>query len=432
MSSGDPHAPGGRPTPDTAIEHVDYAAVYQVLPGPVLLLTPDLVMVDANQAYVRVSGRSREALVGRYVFEVFPDDPGDPEASGPKTLRGSLERVLTTGERDAMAVQKYSVEVPGRPGVYEERYWSTVNVPVVGADGRVTLIVHRPEEVTALVRARRALGAAPETVPSREASMTADLLARSQELEEINERLRQDHARLHEVAVTLQRAMLPAAPLAERPSVAVRYRPATSFLNVCGDWYDLLELDADRLAVAVGDVVGHGLEAAGVMGQLRSALSAAMRATGRPASALETLAQHARTVEGALATTAVQAVVDRCERTVTYSRAGHPPPLLAHPDGTVEILDRATDPPLGAGDDSVPHDEATAAYAPGATLVLYTDGLIERRGEDIDTGLRRLTDCLRRHHTLAPEQLADTVLAQLAPAPGPGPDDDTALVAIRL
>ncbi|GAA3796080.1 PP2C family protein-serine/threonine phosphatase [Streptomyces phyllanthi] len=431
MSSGDAHAPGS-PAPDTAFDRIDYAAVYQALPGPILLLTPDLVMADANEAYVRVSGRRREELVGRYVFDVFPDDPADPDASGPKNLRVSLERVLATRERDAMAVQKYSVEVPGRPGVYEERYWSTVNVPVIGADGRVALVVHRPEEVTALVRARRALGTAPGWVPSREDAMTVDLLDRAKELEELNERLRQDHARVHEIAVTLQRAMLPATPLAEHPYVAVRYRPATSLLNVCGDWYDLFELDADRLAVAVGDVVGHGLEAAGVMGQLRSALSAAIRATGRPTSALRALAQHARTIEGALATTAVQAVVDRSERTVTYSRAGHPPPLLAHPDGTVEILDRATDPPLGAGDASVPHCEATVTYAPGATLVLYTDGLIERRDEDIDTGLRRLAACLERHHALAPERLADTVLTHLAPAPAPGPDDDTALVAIRL
>jgi len=420
-------------TTDHALDQaIDYEAVFQALPSPVLLLTPDLLMADANRAYVQVSGRALAKLLGRHVFDVFPDSPADPTATGTRTVRASLERVLATGERDTMAVQKYAVEVPGRPGVFEERYWSPVNVPVVGADGKVSLIVHRVEEVTALVRARQLLGSAPGATLSREDAMTADLLIRSQELQETNEQLRAAHARAHEVAVTLQRAMLPGTALARHSSMAMRYRPAASFLNVCGDWYDVIELDAHRLAVAVGDVVGHGLEAAGVMGQLRSALSAAIRATGRPAAALETLAQHAHTVEGALATTAVQAVIDRSEHTVTYSRAGHPPPLLAHADGAVEVLDAATDPPLGACDDTVPRSETTVAYAPGATLVLYTDGLIERRGEDIDLGLRRLADSLRRHHTLAPEPLADAVLTDTVPASPRGPDDDIALVAIRL
>jgi serine phosphatase RsbU (regulator of sigma subunit) len=411
---------------------IDYAEVFRALPSPALLLTPDMLAVDANRAYERVSGRSLAELLGRCVFDVFPDNPSDVRTGGPQVLRASLERVLATGEPDSMAVQKYSVEVPDRPGVFEERYWSTVNIPLLDADGRVSLIVHRVEEVTALIRARRALGAAPELPLTAEDAMTADLLNRSLELQELNEELRKAHARAHEVAVTLQRAMLPSTSLPDRPGVAVRYRPATSFLNVCGDWYDLIDLDARRLAVAVGDVVGHGLEAAGTMGQLRSALSAAIRATGRPATALTTLAAHAHTVDGALAATAVQAVIDHTALTVTYSRAGHPPPLLAHGDGSVEVLDSATDPPLGAGDDSLPRCESTVGYGPGSTLVLYTDGLIERRGEDIYAGLDRLAHSVERHHRLGPELLADAVLADLLPAPRRGPDDDTALVVIRL
>lgn len=422
-------APDGRQGPGIDI---DYAAVFQSLPGPVLLLTPDLVAIDADRAHAKVSGRSLAELLGQCVFGVFPDNPGDPNADGPRSLRVSLERVLSTGEQDTMAPQKYSVEVPDRPGVYDERYWSTVNIPVVDAEGRVSLIVHRVEEVTALVRARRALGSAPEIRLTPEDAMTADLLNRSQELQELNEELRKAHARAHKVAVTLQRAMLPSTALPGHSAVAVRYRPATSYLNVCGDWYDLIDLDARRPAVAVGDVVGHGLEAAGTMGQLRSALSAAIRASGRPATALTTLAEHAHTVDGALATTTVQAVIDRGEHTVTYSRAGHPPPLLAHADGSVEVLDMVTDPPLGACDDTFARSEAAVGYAPGGTLVLYTDGLVERRGEDIDVGLRRLAGSVERHHLLDPAPLADAVLADLLPALQYGPDDDTALVVIRL
>ncbi|MFD3308094.1 PP2C family protein-serine/threonine phosphatase [Streptomyces sp. NPDC058694] len=416
---------------------IDFAKVFQALPSPVMLLAPDLTIIAANRAYVQVSGRGLDELIGRFIFDVFPDSPS-AEATGARTLRTSLERLLATGERDTMALQKYDVEVPDRPGVFEERYWSTVNIPVLDADGRVSLIAHRVEEVTALVHARQAATRTPGarhtalTRLSREDAMTADLLTRSQELQELNEELRKAHARTHEVAVTLQRAMLPGTALPRHDFAAVRYQPAASFLNVCGDWYDLIDLDEDRLAAAVGDVVGHGLEAAGVMGQLRSALSAAIRATGRPADALATLAQHAHTVEGALATTVVQAVIDRAAHTVTYSCAGHPPPLLSHPDGTVELLDTATDPPLAAGDDTVPRTQATVSYTPGATLVLYTDGLIERRGEDIDRGLHRLTHSLRRHHALPPDPLADAILTDLVPAPRRGPDDDTALVVIRL
>ncbi|GHB76014.1 hypothetical protein GCM10010306_082380 [Streptomyces umbrinus] len=416
---------------------IDFAKVFQALPSPTMLLAPDLTIISANRAYVHISGRGLDELVGRFLFDVFPDSPTE-EASGARTLRTSLERLLATGERDTMALQKYDVEVPDRPGVFEERYWSTVNIPILDADGRVSLIAHRVEEVTALVRARKAAARTPGaqhaslTTLSHEDAMTADLLTRSQELQELNEELRKAHARTHEVAVTLQRAMLPGTALPRHDFAAVRYQPAASFLNVCGDWYDLIDLDGDRLAAAVGDVVGHGLEAAGVMGQLRSALSAAIRATGRPADALTTLAQHAHTVEGALATTAVQAVIDRAAHTVTYSCAGHPPPLLAHPDGTVELLDTATDPPLAASDDTIPRTQATVSYTPGATLVLYTDGLIERRGEDIDQGLNRLTHSLKHHHTLPPEPLADAILTDLVPAPRRGPDDDTALVVIRL
>ncbi|MFC9628571.1 SpoIIE family protein phosphatase [Streptomyces mirabilis] len=96
------------------------------------------------------------------------------------------------------------------------------------------------------------------------------------------------------------------------------------------------------------------------------------------------------------------------------------------------MLDSATGPPPGAGDDSLPRCVATVGYGPGSTLVLYTDGLIERRGEDICAGLDRLADSVEHHHLFGPEALADAVLADLVPAPRRGPDDDTALVVIRL
>ncbi|MEU6314023.1 SpoIIE family protein phosphatase [Streptomyces sp. NPDC047014] len=403
---------------------IDYAAVFRAIPGMVAVLTPELRFVDASEEFLRSSGRTRESLVGRRLFEVFPDNPGDPAPTGTRNLGASLERVLATGERDTMALQRYDVESAERPGEWEERYWSPVNAPVLGPDGQVVLLLHRVEEVTALIKAR----SGPQDSHAR--VLEAELYTRARELQQVNERLREAHAREREVALALQDVMLPAPGPVGHHRAAVRYRPAVGSLNVCGDWYDLVDLPGDRIGVAVGDVVGHGLHAAGVMGLLRSALSAASRVADGPAQALEVLGLYARSVEGAENTTAVQTCVDWDTHTLTYSSAGHLPPALLHADGTVEFLDRATDPPLGARPEHVARPQATTAFGEGDTLVLYTDGLIERRREDIDAGLARLAASLGRHRTADPEDLADALLLELLPAGGTS--DDTALVIVRL
>ncbi|PWI14769.1 protein phosphatase [Streptomyces sp. Act143] len=404
---------------------IDYAAVFQALPGMVAVLTPELVYADANEEFVRMSGRTREQLVGRYLFEVFPDNPDDPAASGMRNLAASLSRVLATGERDTMAVQRYDVQSLEQPGCWEERYWSPVNAPVFGPDGKVALLVHRVEEVTEFIRDRGG------PVGTRARALEAELYIRARELQEVNERLRKAHAREREVALALQEAMLPAPRQVRDHRAAVRYRPAVGALNVCGDWYDLVErIGGDRICVAVGDVVGHGLGAACVMGQLRSALSAASRVAEGPAQALDVLGRYAHVVPGAESATVVTTFVDFDARTVTYSSAGHLPPALVHADGRVEFLDAATDPPLDASPDPVPRPEATAGFSPGDTLVLYTDGLVERRREDIDAGLERLADSLARHRGAEPAAMADAVLLELLPPEGA--TDDTALIVVRL
>ncbi|GAB2907218.1 PP2C family protein-serine/threonine phosphatase [Streptomyces heilongjiangensis] len=403
----------------------DYAAVFQALPGMVALLTPDLIYADANDEFLRQSGRTREQVVGRYLFDVFPDNPSDSGATGMRNLAASLARVVESGERDAMALQRYDVESAERPGEWEERYWSPVNAPLLGPDGSVVLLIHKVEEVTELIRARaRPLG-------DRARVLEAELYTRARELQEVNERLRRAHAREREVALALQRAMLPAPGPVRHHRAAVRYRPATGALNVCGDWYDLVDMAGeDRIGVAVGDVVGHGLPAACAMGQLRSALSAASLVAGGPAEALDALGLYADSVEGAENTTVVQTCIDWTDHTITYSSAGHLPPALLRADGTVTFLDRATDPPLGARPDRVARPQASVGFDAGDTLVLYTDGLIERRVEDIDTGLARLADALTRHRRSDAEELADALLLDLLPLSGA--TDDTALVIIDL
>ncbi|MFF7388112.1 PP2C family protein-serine/threonine phosphatase [Streptomyces scabiei] len=416
--------------------HIDYAEVFRALPGMVALLTPDLVYADANDDFLRLAGRSREQLLGRYIFDVFPENPNEPAAAGMRETEASMLRTVATGERDTMALLRYDIEDPQRPGLWQEHYWSPVNAPVLGADGKVVLIVHRVEEVTELIRAR---GGAGEDVrggalgpgeDGRARVLEAELYTRARELQEVNERLRTAHAHEREVALALQAAMLPPPGPTGSHDAAVRYRPAIGALNVCGDWYDLVGLDGESLAVAVGDVVGHGLAAACAMGQLRSALSGATRVADGPAQALEALDRYARSVDGAESTTVVTTFIDWTDHTITYSCAGHPPPALVRPDGTVTFLDGATDPPLAARPVQVPRPQARTSFVEGSTLVLYTDGLIERRTESIDSGLRRLAASLADHRERDPETLADALLADLLPPAGN--TDDTALIVLRL
>jgi PAS domain-containing protein len=129
---------------------VDYAAVYRQLPVPVLLLTPEFVIADANEAYLHTMGRTREELLGRNVVDAFPDNPSDPGATGVRNSMASAYRAQATGEPDAMEFQKYDIEVS--PGLFARRYWSMVNGPVFGPDGRVVLIANCPEEVTDRMR----------------------------------------------------------------------------------------------------------------------------------------------------------------------------------------------------------------------------------------------------------------------------------------
>jgi PAS domain-containing protein len=128
--------------------HIDYVTVFQDLPIPVVLLTPEFVIADMNMAYLQVAGRTREELLGRDVFDAFPDNPSDPSANGVHELRASLERVVATGTPDALSMQQYDVELPDRPGEFAVRYWCPVNAPVFGPDGDVVLIVQCVEEIT--------------------------------------------------------------------------------------------------------------------------------------------------------------------------------------------------------------------------------------------------------------------------------------------
>jgi PAS domain S-box-containing protein len=170
----------------------DFRALFESAPGSYLVLTPDLTIVAVSDAYLRATMTDRDEIVGRGLFDVFPDNPDDPAASGERNLRASLERVLAEREPDTMAVQKYDIRKPD--GGFEERYWSPVNSPVLGPGGEVRYIIHRVEDVTEFVRLKQA-GSEQEKVTdelrTRAEEMETEILIRSVELQQANERLRE-------------------------------------------------------------------------------------------------------------------------------------------------------------------------------------------------------------------------------------------------
>ncbi len=229
------------------------------------------------------------------------------------------------------------------------------------------------------------------------------------------------------VATAMQRSIL--GPTAVPSGMAVRYLPAVRPLQVGGDWYDVVDLSAGRTAVVVGDCTGRGLEAATTMGQLRSACRALLLQANGPADVIRALDVFAERLPGALCTTVFCAVLDDRVDTICYSSAGHLPGLLALPDGTVSRLDRGQGLPLGFPGGPV-RAEIEVPLPAGSTLVLYTDGLVERRGESLDVGMGRLEAAVAQRRHADPERLADELIAALAP-PGEQADDIALLVHRR-
>ncbi|MBL1094878.1 MULTISPECIES: ATP-binding SpoIIE family protein phosphatase [Streptomyces] len=203
------------------------------------------------------------------------------------------------------------------------------------------------------------------------------------------ERLRASEARQREAAVTLQRSLLPQE--LEQPDdlrVAATYQPGGTDAAVGGDWYDVITLGAGRTALVIGDVMGRGVRAAAVMGQLRTAVRAYARLDLPPHEVLQLLDGLAAEIDANQIATCVYAVHDPNEGRLAYASAGHLPILVRDPDGTVRRAAEPTGPPLGTG--GWLHTSGSVTLGPGASAVLYTDGLVERRDKDIDDGVEAL------------------------------------------
>ncbi|MFI1926202.1 PAS domain S-box protein [Streptomyces sp. NPDC020377] len=234
------------------------------------------------------------------------------------------------------------------------------------------------------------------------------------------------------IALTLQRSLMGTPPALPGLATASRYRPATQGAGVGGDWFDLIPLGADRVGVLIGDVMGRGLEAAAVMGQLRSAAHALAKTGMQPRQLMQAL----DTCVGDLdvpdqLVTCCYLVIAPDAGTVTVCSAGHLPVLVAGVDEGVNALPCPVNAPLGVGD--ILYEQSSSEIAPGATLVLYTDGLIETPGSDIEVRIGELTLLLNKLFVGTPclEAAADHVLAGLLPD-ADGHNDDVTLLLAQL
>ncbi|MDO0917351.1 SpoIIE family protein phosphatase [Streptomyces sp. DT2A-34] len=239
-----------------------------------------------------------------------------------------------------------------------------------------------------------------------------------------------DNARMYsrerDAALTLQRSLMNTAlPTVSGLELTGRYLPAGDH-EVGGDWFDAIALSDDRTALVIGDVMGHGIHAAAVMGQLRTAVRTLARRDTAPDQVLRSLDAAVADLGDNEMATCLYAVHDPATGHCLIARAGHPPPVIADGRGTVAFLDGPTGPPLGVGRQD--REIQRVPLPPHSLLVTYTDGLIETRGTDLDQGMQRLAQALRRRPGRPLEEVCDDLLAHVMPEVA---DDDVAVLLAR-
>jgi GAF domain-containing protein/CHASE1-domain containing sensor protein len=230
----------------------------------------------------------------------------------------------------------------------------------------------------------------------------------------------------HRITQDLQRRVLPRMPSVDGLVIAARYEPASVGVGMGGDWYDGVVLDDDRVCIVLGDVSGHGLGAIAEMTQIR-AMVRTFAASGAALSEVVARTSAQISDEDGVYATLVVVTVDTRTGSLGYVTAGHPPPLLRRPDGTVQVLRHGRHPVLGV--DLGPRPAGCVEFPPGSTLVAYTDGLIERPGTPIDVSIDELAEQVAGEPDMTPEDLADH-LVRLNPTGADHPDD-LALVVVH-
>ena len=372
-------------------------------------LLPELLdrigeMLGADSMSVLLRESEGEDLVLRATRGGVQPDEASPQRFGQGTFEGRVAR-----ERRPIVIGDIARagEEPFDPALREGGVRSLVGVPLVAAG-----------EVSGVVRVG---SRAPDRFDDNDAALLALVADRAAQAIG-NASL---YGRERKIVETLQRSLLPARlPRLPGISIAARYQPGGA--DVGGDWYDAIELEGG-VGIAMGDVVGHGIEAAATMGELRNALRAYALDGLPPGAVLARLDHLVEQLQEDRMTTLVYAVIDSDWTNVRLASAGHLPPLVVGPDGDVDFLWDGRSTPLGVRVDG-DYTEATAKLEPGSTLLLYTDGLVEVRGEELLDGLERLRAAVAIG-PVEPDALCDHVIESLLG--GRAASDDVALLAFR-
>ena len=342
----------------------------------------DFRFSHVNARLAEINGSSIADHLGRRIHEVVPELAEQAAAA--------LHRVIDHGE--SLPGIEISGETPAQPGVirvWEEGFYP-VEVPGLGIIGAGVVVV----EVTEQRREQDAL----------------------------RELAQQERA----IARRLQAGLLPTSiPELAGYEVCSRYEAGTAGLHVGGDWYEVVEIRPGDVAIVVGDAVGHDLDAAIAMSQIRNALTGLGHAHDDPATVIERLDEYAGHTPEAFASTLFYARLDPATGALRYTLAGHHPPLLLHRDGSHDWFDAAPGPPIGV---IGPRTTATCHLDPGDTLVCYTDGLIEHHEEPIEAGRQRLLDIAVRESASSLDGLVGSLLAGV---PHPDRPDDIVVLAVH-
>jgi PAS domain S-box-containing protein len=368
-------------------------------------------LVDQAQRLARVGSWEYDLVSGTVScsdehLRLLGATRAEVEAAGRDAL---LAHAMAPEDRHLVATAFDRAVAYGQPFGYDaqfaagggRRWWGRVRGTVVtDPDGRPAAVRGSLQDITDQREAEQRLAAAAAT---QEAA-----------------------ARKRHIADELQAALLPIVGVdPDGLDVATYYRPGAAGTHVGGDWYDLIDLGDERTALVLGDVMGRGVQAAAIMGQLRAVVRAYARLGLSPAEVLESLDSHVRDLGEEHIVTCVYAVYDATERLLTWANAGHLPPLLVEPGRSTLLLD-GNAPPLGTG--PLSPTEHRRSLSAGALLALYTDGLVERRGQDVSAGVAHLAEEVRRigrYLPAGPQHLVDALLPD-------GPDDDVAILLARV